>query len=383
MRIANVTPYFHPVYYASHEACLSRELVRRGHEVTILTTNRMPRWGGAKGLGHERLPLGTSTWEGVRIVRMRPGPTVSFVPWMPGLRRELLASDCDVIMSHEVFSMASSHAAAVARARGIPLFLVQHGYQGGRRLAFRCLFQLQFQMFGRRVLQTASRAVSLTRLGRDFLTGLGAEAEKVYVIPTGVDCEQFARPGAQRRAGTAFGFLGRVEMDKGIFTLLEALAGLPPALGATLTCIGEGDGLISARRFAAERGLPVQFLGRQEHSRLPHLLQQLDVLCIPTLHAEPFGIVAVEAAAAGLPVIASRLGGLAETVREGETGCLVTPGDVPQLRGCMAALATDPAFCEQLGKGARRLAEASYSWPAIGKAFESLMHAAVATAGSR
>lgn len=107
MRIANVTPYFHPLYYASHEALLSRELVRRGHQVTILTTDRMPRWGGAKGLEHQRLARGESEWQGVRIVRLPAGPTVGFVPWMPGLRRELLARPFDALLSHEVFSMAS------------------------------------------------------------------------------------------------------------------------------------------------------------------------------------------------------------------------------------------------------------------------------------
>ena len=380
MRIANVTPYFHPAYYASHEACLSRELVRRGHDVTILTTDRMPRWGGAKGLAAERLQLGTSMWEGVRVVRMRPGPTVSFVPWMPGLRRSLLAGDYDVLMAHEVFSMASSHAAAAARARGIPLILVQHGYHGGRRWMFRCLFSLQFLAFGRAVLRTAARAVSLTHLGRDFLTGLGADAEKVYVIPTGVDCGHFAAAAAGERFGARFGFVGRVEHDKGIFTLLEALAGLPPAAGATLTCIGDGNALTAAREFAAARALPVRFLGRQAHAVLPELLRELDVLCVPTLHSEPFGIVAVEAAAAGLPVIASRIGGLAETVRHDETGYLVTPGAVAELRDCMARMAADAALRRRLGTRAREIAEQHYSWQSIAREFESLMAESLAMA---
>ena len=50
MKIAHVTPYFHPEFYGSHEAFLSKELARRGHEVVLVTSDEMPRWGGAKGL---------------------------------------------------------------------------------------------------------------------------------------------------------------------------------------------------------------------------------------------------------------------------------------------------------------------------------------------
>lgn len=255
---------------------------------------------------------------------------------------------------------------------------MQHGYHGGRRLGYRLLFQLQFALCGRAVLRAASHAVSLTQLGAGFLRSLGADPARLRVIPTGVDCTRFA--AAEPHGGPArFGFVGRVERDKGIFTLLDALAALPKG-SASLTCIGDGADLDEARIAAAARALPVSFTGRVEHERLPQLLRQLDVLCVPTHHAEPFGIVAVEAAAAGLPVIASRLGGLAETVRDGDTGLLVAPGSLSELTAAMAKLAADAPLRARLGRRARAVAEAHYAWPRIAAAFEALLHEAV---GSR
>ena len=132
MRICHVTPYFHPEFYGSHEAFLSKELAARGHEVTIYTTDRMPRWGGAKGLVSDELRVGTSMWEGVRIVRVPAGPTFSFVPSMPSLRRLLAAENFDAYLSHEVFSLAAWHTARAAHRANKPFVLVQHGYHRGR-----------------------------------------------------------------------------------------------------------------------------------------------------------------------------------------------------------------------------------------------------------
>jgi glycosyltransferase involved in cell wall biosynthesis len=171
----------------------------------------MPRWGGAKGLSSVELTVGESEWEGVRIVRIPAGPTLSFVPSLPSLTRHLRAEAFDLFLSHEVFSLAAWHTARAAKRLGAPFVLVQHGYHGGRRALFRALFQLEFALLGRKVLARADRIVSLTAKGADFLTELGAEPERVEVIPTGVDCALFACADAPRAASVLrVGFIGRV-----------------------------------------------------------------------------------------------------------------------------------------------------------------------------
>lgn len=424
MKIAHVTPYFHPEYYGSHEAFLSKELAARGHDVTLFTSDRMPRWGGARGLSDAELEPGESMWEGVRIVRVPAGPTLSFVPSLPSLPGHLRRGDFDLFLSHEVFSLAAWHSARAARRAKKPFVLVQHGYHGGRRAIFRALFQLEFALLGRGVLRAADRIVSLTEKGADFLGGLGAVADKVEVVPTGVDCRLFepepvggpfvgasiASDPTGAGVGSAcpepvdfkaeaasptgeptplrVGFLGRIDEGKGVLDLLEAFARAFPAqapgTGGTANAVlpqlefaGTGDAQHQLRERATELGIAsqVHFRGRIPHSEVPAFLAAQDVLCAPTREVEPFGIVAVEAAAAGVPCVATRIGGLAETVVDGHTGVLLDPGDVDALTSCLARLADDPAWRRELGQAARRRAFGTYDWPRITDRFESLFAA--------
>jgi len=382
VRIAHVTPYFHPEFYGSHEAFLSRELARRGHQVVLFTSDRMPRWGGAAGID-QRLPRGRTEWEGVQVVRLRAGPTISFVPSFPGLSRALGREEFDLFLSHEVFSIAAWHALRAARRAARPFVLIQHGYSGGRRWLYRALFQLEFRLLGRRVLEAADVTVTLTGLGREFLVGLGADPARVEVIPTGVDTELFRPAERCERPGPVVGFLGRVDRDKGVLDLLEAFARARadvPEVRPTLRIAGKGDAVPLLRSRADALGLAdeVTLPGRLPHAAVPGYLADLDVLAAPTRVSEPFGIVAVEAAAAGTATIASRLGGLAETVVDGVTGRLVEPGDVDGLTAALRQALADPSTNAAQGAAARERAERVYSWAGITDRFEELFGKLVA-----
>lgn len=386
MKIAHVTPYFHPEFYGSHEAFLSKELAARGHEVVLFTSDRMPKWGGAKGLT-EQLPRGESEWRGVRIVRVAAGPTVSFVPSLPALPRQLAREPFDLYLSHEVFSIVAWHTMRAAQTAARPFVLVQHGYRGGRRPAFRALFQLQFRLMGRHVLRKADASIALTQLGRDFLLGLGADAGRVHVLPTGVDTALFRPIHREASDELVFGSLGRVEADKGVFDMLAAFDEARKATGRTqdrLRIAGEGEALPELRERVEALGLAshVDFLGRLPHAQVPEYLARLDVMLMPTRVTEPFGIVAVEAAAAGIPTIASRVGGLAETVSHGSTGCLVDPGDVGSLAGAISAAMRDRGRLEAMGRQARERASELYCWKRIAARFEAMFAELAAGGGA-
>ncbi len=376
MKFAHTTPYFHPEYYGSHEAFLSAELVARGHQVTIFTSDRMPRWGGAKGL-EEKLEVGTSEWRGVRIVRMPAGPTVSFVPSMPALAGHLRQEQYDLFLSHEVFSLAAWHTARVAQKADRPFVLVQHGYTGGRRPLFKLLFSLEFQALGRRVLEAADRVVTLTEAGRTFLEGLGADTMRCEVIPTGVESGRFTPMPKRANGNLRFGYLGRIDADKGVFALLDAFRRSLRTLGPStnrLIFAGAGDDEADLQQQVQRWGLSdhVEFAGRLAHASVPAFLQSLDALVIPTLQSEPFGIVAVEAGAAGIPVLASRLGGLAETVVNGVTGRLFEPGNVVELSDLLTDATRNSYALPNLGQAARQHIVAGYDWQNVTGRFEEL-----------
>jgi glycosyltransferase involved in cell wall biosynthesis len=186
----------------------------------------------------------------------------------------------------------------------------------------------------------------------------GAPEDRVEVAMPGAWGGQ-APPEASRLDGQAVGFVGQIEPRKGVAELVEAagrfLAGRP---GATLTVIGEappGAESYEARvRELASRSPASERIRLTGFVRDP-ALGEFSLVAVPSL-AEPYGTVAAEAAAAGVPVVATRTGGLPEVVLDGETGVLVEPGDPSALAGAMGDLLDDPARRRELGGRARESA---------------------------
>ena len=163
----------------------------------------------------------------------------------------------------------------------------------------------------------------------------GADPAKATVIPLGVDMDRF-RPSDQDAARAELGlkderiilFVGRLEPLKGVDILINAAAMLESDVDCSVLIVGgddsSADQVTALRGLARERGIEhrVAFVGAVDHEKLPLYYNAADVCVVPS-HYESFGLVAVEAMASGLPVVASRVGGLMGTVKDGETGYLV------------------------------------------------------------
>jgi glycosyltransferase involved in cell wall biosynthesis len=167
-------------------------------------------------------------------------------------------------------------------------------------------------------------------------------------------------------------FVGRLVARKGVSTLIEALALLPHALDARVTVVGDGPERAALATLARERGLGarVTFRGRVPDAELRAAYRSADVLVLPSVvdtrgDTEGLGVVLLEAMAFGVPVVASRLGGITDIVTDGVTGRLVPPGDAAALAAALTGLARDPALGLRLVEGGRRLLREQFSWPAI------------------
>ncbi|WP_217914717.1 glycosyltransferase family 4 protein [Miltoncostaea marina] len=173
------------------------------------------------------------------------------------------------------------------------------------------------------------------------------------VIPNGIDAG--AQPRGRRdddgRAGRLV-FVGRPDARKGLGVLLDAFARLPGR--PTLDLVGVEAAAVPARALDGARGR-VRAHGVVSDARRDALLRRADVLCLPALSGESFGIVAAEAMAAGLPVVATRVGGLPELVRPG-TGALVPPGDPAATAAAIQRLLSRPEDRLRAGRAARRRA---------------------------
>jgi phosphatidyl-myo-inositol alpha-mannosyltransferase len=187
-----------------------------------------------------------------------------------------------------------------------------------------------------------------------------------HVLPNGVEVERFAKadpwplPETPGGSGRAILFVGRHEPRKGLEVLLKAFANL--GTDAVLWVAGEGPETAALAASAAEvggsrrrcqGGTPcppgnVEWLGRISDEELARRLRTAAVFCAPSLHGESFGVVLLEAMAAGTPVVASDIAGYRDVARDGREAVLVPAGDVAALTGGLQQVLDDPALAARL-----------------------------------
>lgn len=191
------------------------------------------------------------------------------------------------------------------------------------------------------------------------------------IVPCGVDVARF-RPDLPPLPALAGGlnllYVGRLEQRKGVVHLLRAfarLAGQHPAL--RLVIGGDGPQRRALEQLAHELGVAqrVHFLGYVPAADLPRLLASAALFCAPATYAESFGIVLIEAMAAGLPIVAAANAGYADLLQRHPGNLLVPPGDDRALAGAIATLLAAPAYRRHLGAANRQAAQ-QYAWEVVG-----------------
>jgi glycogen(starch) synthase len=143
--------------------------------------------------------------------------------------------------------------------------------------------------------------------------------------------------------------------------------------GLRLSFAGDGDERAALEADVARRGLASRatFAGRLSHDAIYPFLASATLVAVPS-QIEPFGLVALEAAQMGRPVVASSVGGLPEVVAHGKTGLLVPPGDTAALASAIASLLDNPEQAKAMGEAGRRRSESHFSWDSYLGAHESV-----------
>ncbi len=265
---------------------------------------------------------------------------------------------------------------------GVPLILhTPHGHVFyGHFGRLRSWLFLQIE---RRLARGTARLIALTDAERrDHLDRGVGRADRFAVIPSGIDLARFRRARRQGKAiptwfdcppdAFVVGSVGWLTEIKGHRFLVAAVARLKPEFPQLhLVIVGSGDQREALTRLAADTGVAaaVHLVGHRD--QIEQCLAGFDCFVLPSLN-EGMGRALVEAMAAGLPVIASRVGGIPALIHDGANGLLVPPGDAQALARALRRVVQDPVGARELGAGAARSIGDNYGIEAMVRKVEDL-----------
>ncbi|MGQ9765883.1 MAG: glycosyltransferase family 4 protein [Anaerolineae bacterium] len=198
----------------------------------------------------------------------------------------------------------------------------------------------------RRIVREVDRFIAPSRFLRDQYVRHGFPADRITVLENGLDMERLRNePGPPLPPPPGrphFGFLGSLAWQKGVHVLVEAFNRLPAGPGLTIYGNESVFPDYAAQVKASAQHPGIRFAGALDYRHVGAALRQLDCLVVPSVWYENSPLVIQEAYAVGLPVVASRLGALAEKVEDGVTGRLFAPGDSADLARVLGELAARP-----------------------------------------
>jgi len=363
-----------------HVAALAEAMGRRGVEVVVHTRREdraLPR----------RVPMGP----GVTVDHVPAGPAEAvskdtLFPYMDefaaDLHRQWRRRRPDVVHAH--FWMSGYAALEAARPLGIPVVMTFHAlgvvkqrHQGSRDTSPAERLEVE-----ERLVRECDRIVATCSDEVFELLRLGGDRRRISVVPCGVDLTTFRPIGEadERTPGRhRLVYVGRLVERKGIGNAISALAGLVNNGGpdAELVVAGGPDaadvgtdpevGRLRALARKAHVEDRVHFRGRVGRAELPALLRSADaVVCVPWY--EPFGIVPLEAMACGVPVVASAVGGIIDSVVDGKTGVHVPPRRPDRVAAVLRDLLPDEPRRLAYGRAGAARARARYSWSRVAAA---------------
>lgn len=374
MRIVQVTPYYPPhtggIERYVHN--LSRALVERGHEVTVLTAN---------------IPEGNPV-ENDRGVVVRRYACLAHPfndPLVPSFFKadEALAG-ADILHAHNAYSTAALSVAIARQRSGVPAVLTHHGqhmFGDPVRDLFVTLYRKTVERW---LVKRMDRIVTLSPSDAEYVSMFGVNREKISIIPNAIRAEDFLHQTARDTTGfeKAYGlegkkrvlFVGQISTRKGVDTLVRAVDRIVNGQGRddlVFLFIGEGDYRDKAQELARRYHIDdhVRFPGKVGFNDLVSAYASSDAYVLPSL-SEGMPTVILEAMFFGLPVITTDLPCLRDNF--GDHAVLVPPGDNGALARAITGLLDDAPRCRHLSARGRELVRSNYTWDRVVLDYERL-----------
>ncbi|MGV9882069.1 glycosyltransferase [Streptomyces sp. NPDC003006] len=319
------------------------------------------------------------------------------VPWNPGVRTELAArlraERPDVVHVHNVFPLLSPAVLAACADAGVPAVATLHNYtqvcppgtlQRDGQPCTECvgatpLPAVRHGCYRNSRLATVPLAVSLLVNRRRWWSGVErffciSAAQRDVLVRSGMPAERLAvkhnfvpDPDARRSgAGEHLLYLGRLAEAKGVRLLMAAWDEIAAGggVGVPLVIAGAGPLEREVTAWAAGRD-DVRYVGLYDAAQCRRAIARSVAVVAPSTWLEAFGLVVVEAMAAGVPAVAAGHGAFVELVEDGVAGLLHRPGEPASLASCLRRITAEPARNQEMGRAARRRYERDFS-PAVG-----------------
>lgn len=378
MKILMVSWEYPPVVIGGlgrHVYQLATALAADGHDVVVLS--RQP--AGTDPASH---PTTDHVSEGVRIIAAAQDPHeydfgADMMAWVLAMGHSMIRAGLqlhrqewvpDVVHAHDW--LVADPAVTLAEFFDVPLVSTIHATEAGRHSGW-VSGRISRQVHASEswlVHESDSLIACSASMAEEVSELFGPGLAEINVIRNGIDSSRW--PFAQRRVHEGppeILYFGRLEYEKGVHDLIAALPRIRRTNpGTTLIIAGDGtqqDWLIEvARKHKVLKC--VRFVGRADHDQLLELLHRTDVAVLPS-HYEPFGIVALEAAAAGAPLVTTSVGGLGEAVIDGQTGLSCPPRDVAALATAVRSALRDPAAAQQRAITARQRLTSDFDWHTV------------------
>ncbi len=312
---------------------LARSLRAKGHEVRVL--------GPCDGPPPDAFvtPLGNSLPTAVN------GSIAPLAPDASAALRTIRALNdeaFDVVHVHEPLVPGPSLTALLVKMAPV----VATFHSAGESAAYRT-FSRQLKWVASRIDIRVAVSKDAVELAQRYI---GGEYEVLF---NGIELNDYATPSTSARENAIF-FIGRHEERKGLINLLEALAKLPPDVRLWIASDGPQTAELKTR-FASDSR--IEWLGRISDAEKISRMGRASVFCAPSLHGESFGVVLLEAMAAGTPVVASNLDGYRNVATDDETALLVETGNVASLASALARVLTDSRLATRLTVNGREHAQ--------------------------
>ena len=359
-----------------HVEALAGQLVVAGHEVRVVTRGRS-RTASADVV------------DDVTVYRAALDPldigftTETLLAWAQAAEHTLIRAALpaieqwrpDVIHAHDW--LVAQTARTLGQASGAPVVATIHATETGRHQGFlpaplnRGIHSVEHWL-----AREAATVITCSAFMRDeLIRQFELPDSAVQVVPNGIDAGSWQTTPTVRRAararfspdGPLIVFSGRLVHEKGVQVALSAVARLKRSYpGVRLVVAGTGPYEAALRQRATQLrlGRSIQWAGYLPDAELKALVGAADVVVVPSLY-EPFGIVALEAAAAGAPLAVADTGGLRDLVEPGVTGTRFKADDAAALATALTELLKQPRVARRMARAAALRVDADFSWPAI------------------